>query len=175
MTLAGLALVLTLSAAPRKSADAIRRRAEVDRRSRFEERAAGPSALPLAGALGVAALGLQGWRWIEAGEWLRVASLGAGGLVCAPLLGALGLRFLRRPEALESRVAQQKLAGPLHRARIEVLAIASERTDSARLDALGAQLASAYAAFDDPSGGASGIGIGSRCCRGSSRVMSDTF
>jgi len=145
---------LAFGPAPRGTADAARRRLAPDRRRGTDDRRQpAPSALPLVAALAIGAAGLQGWRWYETEEWLRLASAGTAALVGVPLLGALATRLLRRPEPLPPRVVDQKLAAPLFAARLEVIAVGGRGSANAHLESLAAQAAAAYGAYDDPAGG----------------------
>ena len=145
---------LTFGPAPRGAADGVRRRIAPDRRRGADDRRqSAPSALPLVAALAIGAAGLQGWRWYEAEAWLHLASAGAATLVGVPLLGALALRLLRRPEPLPPSVVDQKLAAPLFAARLEVIAVGGRDSSVRRLESLAAQAAAAYETYDDPAGG----------------------
>jgi hypothetical protein len=145
---------LALRPGPHGAADSVRRRIAPDRRRGTDDRRqAAPSALPLVAALAIGAAGLQGWRWYEAEEWLRLGGAGVATLVGAPLLGALAIRLLRRPEPLPPGVVDQKLAAPLFAARLEVIAVGGRETSVGRLESLTAQAATAYGAYDDPAGG----------------------
>ena len=145
---------LAFGRAPSGAAADIRRRLAPDRRRGADDRRqAAPSALPLVAALAIGAAGLQGWRWYEAEEWLRLASAGTAALVGAPLLGTLAMRLLRRPEPLPPSVVDEKLAAPLFAARLEVIAVGGRDSSDIRLESLAAQAAAAYGAYDDPAGG----------------------
>ncbi|MEZ4503962.1 MAG: type IV secretion system DNA-binding domain-containing protein [Dehalococcoidia bacterium] len=145
---------LALGPAPGGAADAVRRRIAPDRRRGTDDRRqAAPSALPLVAALALGAAGLQGWRWYEAEEWLRLASAGTAALVGVPLLSALAMRLLRRPELLPPSVVDQKLAAPLFSARLDVIAVGDRGTSVGRLESLAGRAAAAYRAYDDPEGG----------------------
>ena len=83
---------LALGPAPHGAADGVRRRIAPDRRRGTDDRRqAAPSALPLVAALAIVAAGLQGWRWYEAGEWLRLGGAGTASLIGVPLVGAPSL------------------------------------------------------------------------------------
>ena len=145
---------LTLGPAPRGAADRIRRRATLAGRPPGESIApSGPSPLPIAGLLAVAAGGLQGWRWHVEGEWPLLIAGGIGACVGLPLAAALIVRLLRAPAALPPRLVEQKLAAPLVSARLEVLAIGGSHSDAGRLRLLATATAAAYGAYDDAAGG----------------------
>ncbi|GMU39442.1 MAG: hypothetical protein AMXMBFR23_03080 [Chloroflexota bacterium] len=142
---------LSVTSAPRGSADRIRRRQE----QRFGRRAdypstVGPSLMPIVVLMALGAAVLQGWRWYEAGEWALLAGTGAGAFIVVPLLAAIAMRLFRAPEPLAPNVVAAKLGAPLVSAELSVLALGP---DVARLRTLATQMAAAYAAFDDAAGG----------------------
>jgi len=151
--LAGERVICHLSLAPSKPrlADGIRRRQEQPGSARREyDRASGPSLMPLVALMGLGAAVLQGWQWYRAQEWELLAASGAGGLIGLPLLAAIAMRLLRRPEPLAARTVEAKLAAPLVAASLEVAAFSPDAT---RARALAGQVAAAYRAYDDAAGG----------------------
>jgi len=142
---------LRLGPAPSRGGDRVRRREEQPSYQRRRHEDSPASLVPLAAAMAAAAALLQGWRWYEAGEWALIAAAGSGLLVGIPVIAALAVRLLRRPGAIGARVVAAKLTGPLVAARLDVLACGPDRS---RLRALAVQAAAAYAAYDDPAGGA---------------------
>ncbi|MEZ4503155.1 MAG: TraM recognition domain-containing protein [Dehalococcoidia bacterium] len=144
---------LALASAPRRAAERLRRRSEPERWPHQRDSRVGPSALPLVAALGIGAAGLQGWRWYEAGEWLRLAAGGSAMFVGLPLIGAVAVRLLRGQDSLAASVVEQKLEAPLTAARLEVIATGERRSPIDRLESLALQAAAAYGAYDDQAGG----------------------
>ena len=121
---------LTLGPAPGGAAGRIHRRAAPAGAPRREPAGQpGPSALPLVGALAIAAAGLQGREWYLDGEWPLLVAGGACVFVGLPLAGAIAVRMLRSPDPLPPRVVEQKLASPLVAARLEVHAIGGHGSD----------------------------------------------
>ena len=145
---------LTLGPAPAGAAGRLHRRAAPAGAPRREPAGdPGPSALPLVGALAIAAGGLQGWQWYAAGEWLLLLAGGACVFVGLPLAGALAMRMLRSPEPLPPRVVEQKLGSPLVSASLEVHAIGWHDSGPERLRLLARETAAAYGAYDAAGGG----------------------
>lgn len=146
-------IVLRLSLAPAgaRSADGVRRRQE---QASYERRAyeggTSVSLAPVVAFMALAAGGLQGWQWYEAGEWGLIVAAGAALFVGLPLVGAIAMRFLRGDDPLPRPAVSAKLGAPLMSAGLVVLAVAP---DASRARTLAAQTASAYAAFDDAHGG----------------------
>ncbi|MPZ99100.1 MAG: TraM recognition domain-containing protein [Dehalococcoidia bacterium] len=142
---------LVLGAAPRREAVRIRRRREQPGRARREyDRGPSPSLVPVVAMMGLGATVLQGWRWYEAGEWALLAAVGGAALVGLPLLAAIGMRVFGSREPLPTRTVETKLGAPLVSARLNVCVFGP---DPERLGALAAQVAAAYAAYDDAAGG----------------------
>ncbi len=145
---------LTLGPAPAGAAGRLHRRAAPAGAPRREPAGdPGPSALPLVGALAIAAAGLQGREWYLDGEWPLLVAGGACVFVGLPLAGALAMRMLRSPDPLPPRVVEQKLASPLVAARLEVHAIGGRGSDPQRLRLLATETAGAYGAYDSAGGG----------------------
>ncbi|RJQ07835.1 MAG: hypothetical protein C4558_08915 [Dehalococcoidia bacterium] len=142
---------LSLTPAPERASDQIRRRAEPSRSTRVDSyERTGPSPVPLLVLLSAGAGVLQGWRWYESGEWMSLALSTGGALAASVLAAAIWTRFLRRPDPLPNMVVERKLSGPLLTARLDVYAFGTER---ARVEAAVAQIAAAFVAYDDPAGG----------------------
>ena len=145
---------LAVGPAPAGAASRIRRRgAPAAAAPREHAVPAGPSAVPIAGALAITAAVLQGREWYEGGEWGPLLAGGACLLVGLPAAGALAVRLMRSPDRLPPGALEQKLASPLLAARLEVLAIGGRRSDPGRLRALAMEAARAYGAYDSAAGG----------------------
>ncbi|GMU40683.1 MAG: hypothetical protein AMXMBFR23_15490 [Chloroflexota bacterium] len=150
---AGERIVCRLSLAPGspREADRIRRREEQPTYARREYERGTPGSLgPIVALMALGAGGLQAWTWYGAREWALLGAAAAGGLVVLPLLAAAAVRLFRGKEPLPRTVVATKLAAPLVSARLSVTACGP---DPQRLRALVAQVASAYSAYDDASGG----------------------
>ncbi len=146
-------IVCRLSLAPvsPREADRIRRREEQPTYARREyDRGASVSLAPIVALMALGAGALQAWDWYEAGAWALLGAAAAGGLVVLPLLAAVTVRLFRGKEPLPRAVVATKLAAPLVSARLSVTACGPDRQ---RLRSLVAQVASAYSAYDDASGG----------------------
>ena len=147
-------LQLAIAPAPPRWADRLRARTEPVRypRSEGREASAPASALPLVMLFALAAAGLQGYRWYEAGQLLPLIAAGAAGLVGVPLLALAAARLLRKPEPLPRDLLERKLTGPLSAVAMRVLAIGPGGHPPERLRALAGAIADAHRSFDDPTG-----------------------
>ncbi|MEX2447907.1 MAG: hypothetical protein WD404_04085, partial [Solirubrobacterales bacterium] len=141
---------LSIDAAQSRSADRIRRREEQPPARRPYEHGATDSLVPIAALMAVVAAVLQGRRWYEAGEWTLLAVACGALLVGLPVLATVGVRLFIGHAPIPARVVAAKLTGPLVTASLDVRAFGP---DPARLRALAAQTAAAYAAYDDAAGG----------------------
>ena len=108
--------------------------------------------LPLVALFGIGALGLQGYRWYQAGDMLPLVGAGAAGLLGLPLVAALASRFMSGRQALEREVVEQKLAYPAFAAELRILAFGPTGVARERLSELAASTAAAYQAYDHPAG-----------------------
>ena len=145
---------LTLGPAPAGAAGRLHRRAAPAGAPRREPAGdAGPSLIPLVGALTIAAAGLKGREWYLDGEWALLVAGGACVFVGLPLAGALAMRMLRSPEPLPPGVVEQKLGSPLVSASLEVHAIGWHDSGPERLRLLARETAAAYGAYDSAGGG----------------------
>ena len=147
-------LQLALAPAPRRWADRLRARAAPLRypRSDGREASAPSSALPLVALFALAAAGLQGYRWYEAGQLLPLFAAGAAAVLGLPLLAFAAARIFRKPEPLPRDLIEQKLAGPLSAAAIRVLTVGPHGDSRERLRALAGAVADAHRSLDGPTG-----------------------
>ncbi|GMU40147.1 MAG: hypothetical protein AMXMBFR23_10130 [Chloroflexota bacterium] len=141
---------LSIGSARPRSADRIRRREEQPPTRRQYEHGAPASLIPVAALMAVVAAVLQGRRWYEEGEWALIAAACGALLVGLPVLATVAVRLFIGRAPIPPRVVAAKLTGPLVTASLDVRAIGH---DPARLRALVAQTAAAYAAYDDAAGG----------------------
>src|SRR5690606_28989864 len=87
---------LVLTPAPSNSAHGVRRREEQPAYARRAyERGPSVSLAPVVAFMALSAVGLQGWRWYEAGEWAWLAAAAGASFVAVPLLGAVAMRLFR--------------------------------------------------------------------------------
>lgn len=121
------------------------------------ERAAGnadtslTSVFMLGGLLAVAMLGLQGYQWYLAGEWLALGILGVGGLLGIPSLIWL-VRRLSQRTIYDARLVQEKVSRMAYVTQIRLAVFAPADVPAAdvrlRLD----RLAATYRQFNLASG-----------------------
>ncbi|HET7767791.1 MAG TPA: hypothetical protein VFN74_03385 [Chloroflexota bacterium] len=101
----------------------------------------------MAGLLGLGSAALRGYRWYQAGDWLRLALLAAGILVALVLLAAIARRLSRR-EVYDRRLVADKIGRIAYEAHLRIAVFAPcevPRPDVVRrLD----QLAAAYRQFN---------------------------
>lgn len=142
---------LSLSPAPSRSADRIRRREEQPAYARRDyERGSSTSLAPIVAFMALGATGVQGWRWYEGGEYALLGAAGVAAFIVLPFLGAIAMRLFRGREPLPRAAVAAKLGAPLVSAGLSVDAIGPDRE---RIRALALQVAAGYAAYDDTAGG----------------------
>lgn len=145
---------LVLAPAPRAWADGLRsQHARSD--PRLHHRAeASPIAeiVPFLALLGLGGLGLQGYLWYQAGNFLPLVGVGAGTLVALPAAAALAARLVGGKQSADERVVEEKLAHPAFTVQLRLAAFAPPGSPHAQLRRLAEAVAQACRAFDHPSG-----------------------
>jgi hypothetical protein len=155
---------LVLAPAPPGWADGLRSRSQRRPARGSQGRDAPPTQeiLPFLALFGIGAIGLQGYRWYQAGDILPLVGTGAAGLLGLPLAMALVARFLSGRQPLEQEVVEQKLAYPAFATHLRVLAVGPPGVSKERLSELAARTAAAYQTYDHSAGN----GLRPRPCRG---------
>ncbi len=144
---------VVLGPAPPGWADGLRTRSATGRRSQGRDAPPTQEILPFLALFGIGAVGLQGYRWYQAGDILPLVGAGTAGLLGLPPAMALVARFLSRRQPLEQEEVEQKLAYPGFATHARVLAFGSPGVSSReRLLELAACVAAAYQAYDHPAG-----------------------
>ncbi|MDI6857187.1 MAG: TraM recognition domain-containing protein [Dehalococcoidia bacterium] len=145
---------LVLAPAPPGWADGLRSRSQRRPAQGSQGRDASPTQeiLPFLALFGVGAIGLQGYRWYQAGDILPLVGAGAAGLLGLPLAMAVVARFLSGRQLLDQDLIEQKLAHPAFAAYLRVLAFGSAGVSRERLFDRTARVAEAYQAYDHPAG-----------------------
>lgn len=145
---------LVLAPAPPGWADGLRSRSATQSARGSPGRDAPPTQemLPFLALFGIGAIGLQGYRWYQAGDILTLVGAGAASLLGLPLSMALAARFLSGRQPLDQDLIEQKLAYPAFAAHLRVLAFGPTGVSPERLSELAASTAGAYQAYDHPAG-----------------------
>ncbi len=112
---------------------------------------AGASILPFVALAGVAAAGVQGYDWYQAGDYLPLVAGASMALTGLPIGALVWSRVLRGREPLSATLAEQKLAFPAFTARLRVMAI-GPRDSTETVEDVRDRVSAAYAAFDHPAG-----------------------
>ncbi len=108
--------------------------------------------LPFVALFAIGAIGLQGYRWYQAGDILPLVGAGAAGLLGLPLVAALVARFLSGRQPLDQEAIEQKLAHPAFAAHARILAFGPPGASRERLSELCAGTVAAYQSYDHPVG-----------------------
>ena len=145
---------LVLAPAPPGWADGLRSRLATRPTRVSQARDAPPTQeiLPFLALFGIGAIGLQGYRWYQAGDILPLVGIGAAGLLGLPLVMALVARFMSGRQLLDQDLIEEKLAYPGFAVHVRVLAFGPPGVSKERLSELAASTAAAYQAYDHPAG-----------------------
>jgi hypothetical protein len=145
---------LVLAPAPRAWADRLRSQLTRSQPKAYHHADAGPMAetIPFLALLGLGGLGLQGYLWYQAGNFLPLVGVGAGVLVGLPAAAALVARLAGERQSADERVIEEKLAHPAFAVQVRVAASAPPGSSHERLRGLIDAVAQACRAFDHPSG-----------------------
>ncbi len=145
---------LALAPVPPGWADGLRSRVlpRSDRVSQGRDAPPTQEILPFLALFAVGAIGLQGYRWYQAGDILPLVGAGAAGLLGLPLAMGLVARFLSGRQLLDQGLIEQKLADPAFATHARVLAFGSPGVSRERLGELVAGVAAAYQVYDHPAG-----------------------
>jgi hypothetical protein len=100
--------------------------------------------------LGLGGLGLQGYLWYQAGDFLPL--VGVGTLVGLPAAATVAARLVGGSQAADQRVIEEKLAHPAFGVQVRLAAFAPPGSPHAQLRRLTDAVAQACRAFDHPSG-----------------------
>jgi len=145
---------LVLAPAPRAWADRLRSQLTRSQPKAYHRADASPMAetVPFLALLGLGGLGLQGYLWYQAGDFLPLIAVGAGVLVGLPAAAALVARLVRERQSADERVIEEKLAHPAFAVQVRLAAFAPPGSPHERLCCLAEAVAQACRAFDHASG-----------------------
>ncbi len=143
---------VVLGPAPPGWADGLRTRSATGRRSQGRDAPPMQEILPFLALFGMGAVGLQGYRWYQAGDLLPLVGAGVAGLLGLPLAIAMVARFLSGRQLLDRDLIEQKLTHPALAVHLRVLAFGPADASQERLAHLAECVAAAYRAYDHPAG-----------------------
>jgi hypothetical protein len=144
---------LVIAPAPKAWADRLRSQlARSDPRAhRPTEASPMAEAVPFLALLGLGGLGLQGYAWYQAGDFLPLVGVGTGALVGLPAAATLAARLAGRQSA-DQRAIEDKLAHPAFAVQIRLAAFGPPGSPRAHLRSLTEAVAQAWRAFDHACG-----------------------
>ncbi|MCZ2109415.1 MAG: type IV secretory system conjugative DNA transfer family protein [Dehalococcoidia bacterium] len=100
---------------------------------------------------GAGAIGMQGYAWLQEGQYLPLLAAGIVALIGLPVGAVVWLRYTSGREPLTPVLAEQKLAFPAFTACVR-LTVIGRSDDAELLEQECRRVAAAYEAFDHPSG-----------------------
>jgi hypothetical protein len=145
---------LVLAPAARAWADRLRCQLTRSQPRQYHRAEASPMAeiVPFLALLGLGGLGLQGYLWYQAGDFLPLVGVGAGALVALPAAAALVARLVGERQSADERVIEEKLAHPAFTVQLRLAAFSPPGSPHERLHGLIDAVAQACRAFDHPGG-----------------------